>query len=193
MRFINKTGNTVYLEDIDLNVPFVDEESQQLECDDAKKSSSFRRMVRLGHFVITETDDSLFERNLVKSQSKLQKLMTDREQETEEEIAEPSGNMEVKIRGHIYDAGGYAKVNRNLAIGLARNGVKVQIDPVSKKINDMNEMELRQYGPLLNPVSKDAIAIDSMVPTFGSQGFGRYRRIVGVARWLPDMNPPGNR
>jgi len=78
--------------------------------------------------------------------------------------------IDVKIKGHFFENGGYAKVNRNLALGLEDLGVNVKIDPVNKpSIKDP------QLKPLLRKSFKNGICIDSIVPTSGHESFGKYK------------------
>lgn len=174
MKFINKSGNTVFLDDIDLTIPFKEDLSyQDISLDDAKKSRSFRNMVLLKQFELVESGDSLFEKNfnkLVKNADSIPK-----KKEKEPLFAPKSDKIEVRIKGHFFEAGGYAKVNRNMAAGLNALGVKVQIDAITNAVNDLNEVELRKLSALKSPVSKDAICIDSIIPSFSNIGHGKYK------------------
>lgn len=80
--------------------------------------------------------------------------------------------IEVKIHGSFAEHGGYGKVNRNLAKGLSDLGVAVYLDPIKK-----NELAggIIASSPINKQVSKNAISIDSIVPTIGMESFGRYR------------------
>ena len=125
-----------------------------------------------GNIRITECEDSLFEKNLLDIQRKSQKKEITKKPEEKIEI---TNNIEVKIRGHFYEAGGYAKVNRNLAIGLNNNGINVNIEAVNKT-NEINEYEVRQLAKINKSVGNKAIVIDSMIPTFSNMfGGGSYR------------------
>ena len=73
-------------------------------------------------------------------------------------------NISVKIKGHIYENGGYAKVNRNLIKGLSSLGIKVFVDPLGK--------DLAKYP---KNISDKFIAIDSLIPSIGNGSFGKYR------------------
>lgn len=175
MKFENLTKNTVYLQDIDKDIPFSDTGLQEIDIDDVKKSAGFRKMIQLGQFKIIECGNSIFEKNLLKFQETYQKIESKQETEMVPQLTKRGEATEVRIKGHFYDAGGYAKVNRNLAWGLSKAGVKVQIESSCNFLNDLNELEVRQLKSIQSPVSRDAIAIDSMIPTFGSQGFGPHR------------------
>ena len=79
--------------------------------------------------------------------------------------------MEIKIKGHFYENGGYSKVNKNIALGLRDLGVDVKIEPTNKnKSNSDKELDL-----LNKRASRDAIYIDSIVPTLGLESFGKYK------------------
>jgi glycosyltransferase involved in cell wall biosynthesis len=167
MKFLNKTRNSVYLEDISLHIPYIsDEEEHSISLDDVKKSFSFQNMVVCGAFDIAQHEGSRIETNLIR----LAKKKVDEAPEVvkEEEPRMPSGESpEVIIKGHFYEAGGYAKVNRNLAMGLASVGVKTEISPINSKRNDLNELEVRALSQLKKKVGSKAIRIDSVIPTFG--------------------------
>jgi len=176
MEFINTTGNTVYLEDIDQSVFYYDGDVQYIDIDYVKKSKNFRRMIQLNKFILKQLGNSLFEKNLIRLQESGKEMsISKKEKEEQIEVKSTSDQIEVKLRGHMYEAGGYAKVNRNLAIGLSSLKVKVNIEAVSQAINDLNELEIKQLNQVNCPVGRNAIIIDSMVPTFSSQGFGKYR------------------
>ena len=122
MKFINLTQNTVYLEDIDRDIPFTNNQPQEIDINDVKKSIGFRRMIQLGQFKIVNPGNSIFERQLLR----LQEISMNTKNKPEQpniKFAERGTDIEVKIKGHFYDAGGYAKVNRNLALGLRKQGV----------------------------------------------------------------------
>lgn len=86
-----------------------------------------------------------------------------------EEDRMPSGNQpEVVIKGHFYEAGGYAKVNRNLAYGLGQKGFKVEINPSNTKNSHINEIEARILASMTKKLGKDAIKIDSIIPSFSA-------------------------
>lgn len=174
MKFINKGNNTVFLADIEKSVPFLGNEEQEITTEEAKKSEAFRKFISLGIFVITECGDTLFEKNLLRRQ----KLAIRNKIETNEDI-EPSDNIskkiEVKLRGHFYELSGYAKVNRNLATGLNNEGIKIQIESVNKALNQLSEEEARQLNQISSPVSKNAIVIDSIIPTFSCMASGKYK------------------
>lgn len=165
MKFINLTGNSVYIQDIDRNITYEEGRIDSIDVDDILKSRSFQQLVLLGAFDIVEYGSSRIEKNLVRLRSERDyKNLTD---ETEEENRMPSGTEpEVIIKGHFYEAGGYAKVNRNLAFGLAQKGIKVEINVTSKLKSDLNELEARAINSLTKRVGSNAIRIDSIIPSF---------------------------
>lgn len=172
MKFINKSGQTVHLSDIDFEVTYLENlSSQDISLDLVKKSKNFRQMILLGMFSIVEHEGSVFEKSLKKQEGKLKDM-----REEEEKIDNKNTDkIEVKIRGHFYEAGGYAKVNRNLALALDNKGFYVNISPTAKNMIDLSSEELSQLAPLKKEVSKDAIVIDSMVPSFGNMSGGKYK------------------
>ena len=172
MKFINKTGNTVRLPDVELSVPYREDMAGQIiDLDVVKKSRSFRSMVMLGKFEVVETGESLFEKNLLRAQGILKK---DKPVETVEEIKDESVGIKTKIRGHFYEAGGYAKVNRNMAFGLKNLGVNVSIEPYTNANNHLSEEELRQLRPMKKQMGRHCICIDSVIPTFPDGSGGKY-------------------
>lgn len=172
MKFINKTGNTVRLPDIELSIPYRDDLSGQIiDIELVKKSRSFRNMVMLGKFKIVESGDTLFERNLLRAQDMFKK---DDPVNVSVESKDIGNTMKVKIRGHFLEAGGYAKVNRNMALGLHRLGVDVGIEPYTNANNHLSEEELRELRPMKKKIGHKCISIDSVIPTFMQGSGGKY-------------------
>ena len=170
VQFINKSNNTVYLSSIDMDIPFMGNSVQEISLDDIKKSKGFRVLLEAGKFEIVKCGDSLFERNLLKMQKKSENIEI-----KENDFSSPSGKIEVKIRGSVYEAGGYAKVNRNLAFGLYASNVKVQVEAISKMKYGLDEQEAKLLSELQAPVSQNAIVVDSIIPSMTDMGFGKYK------------------
>ena len=161
MKFLNATQNSVYLEDIDMHIPFEEGEVIEIDTDDVKKSRAFQNLIVLGAFEIVEANDERIEQNLLRLQPK------DDDSKSEEEDRDTSGEApEVIIKGHFYEAGGYAKTNRNLAICLAAKGCKVEADVTSTRKSDLNELEARMMASFKQKVGRQAIRIDSIIPSF---------------------------
>ena len=179
MMILNTTPNTILLSDIEKYIPFTEDKEQEFSVDDAKKSGAFRKLIMLGDVKITHHDNSLFERNLAllgdNTKSPLKNSNTTYVKKVEVENIAALPELEVKIRGHFYEAGGYAKVNRNLVCGLNNLGIKVAIESTSQMASDLNETEVRKLSKLTKSVSRNAITIDSMIPTFSTLSGGRYR------------------
>lgn len=173
MKFINKSGQTVHLTDINKDITYLEDLSpQDISLDLVKKSRNFRQMVFLGMFSIAEHGNSPFEKSLKKQEGKIAPK--------EEKVNQTKSNnnmnkIEVKIRGHFYEAGGYAKVNRNLAKALHDKGFSVNISPTAQNIIDLTSEEISELAPLRREVGKNAIVIDSMVPSFGNILGGKYK------------------
>lgn len=167
MKFRNTTQNSVYLEDIDRHIPFEGLEAvYEIGLEDIKKSYSFQNMVILGAFAVDDFGLSRIERNLQRLAVEFQIKKQNDKKEEEEPRMSSGKSLEVIIKGHIYDATGYGKVNRNLALGLASLGANVEIDPLNTARNDLNEMEVRALAPLRRKIGGHAIRIDSIIPTF---------------------------
>ena len=86
----------------------------------------------------------------------------------------PKPPLQVMLRGHFYSNLGYAKANRNFAMGLARAGVRINVDPVNDTIDGLNEIEIMQVNILKSHPNPDAILIDSTIPTFSKLTPCRY-------------------
>lgn len=176
MKFINKTGNTVFAQDIQRHIEFLGEEAQEIAVDDILKSQSFQQMVVLGAFEIVEIGTSRIEKNLQRVQKQMAMLKQNKakvDAVVSSSKEQPNSvEQDVVIKGHFLEAGGYAKYNRNLALGLKAVGVNVKIDVVGNK-NQLNEMEVRQIAPLRGSPSRNAIRIDSMIPSFSTCSAGR--------------------
>ena len=178
MKFVNTSGNTVYIEDIDLHIPYSEsQETHEIESDMIKKSKAFQKLVILGAFSIVEANDSRIEQNLIKLQ-KDHKKKEDELQSIEETRMDSGNGPEIVLKGHFYDAGGYSKVNRNLAIILHKMGVKVEINPTSTRNSDLNEIEASQMNLLKRKVGKNAIKIDSIIPSFSEMSGTLSYRIL---------------
>jgi len=176
MEFINKTGNTLYLTDLDIDIPYLEDETpQNISLDDVKRSKSFRKMLHINSFVITKHGNSIFERNLVRIQKETGQMLDSIHDAVKPMNQGPPPPLEIKLRGHMYEAGGYAKVNRNLAKGLSDLGLRVQLDPLNKRNNQLTEEELRELHKIDTGVSRDAIIIDSMIPTLSNSGMGKNK------------------
>lgn len=179
MKFLNTTKNTVQLDDIDLSIPYNNGIEQFIDSQSVKKSLAFQKMVSLGGFTVVEANNDRLEQNLLYySKNKIEPLI-------EENIRQSSGpKIEAILRGHFYESSGYAKVNRNLALNLFRQGIVVEIEPVSTRNNDLNEVEARMLSFMKNPVGKDAVFIDSVIPTHGKVSKQNYNILYTTAESL---------
>jgi glycosyltransferase involved in cell wall biosynthesis len=173
MKFVNISKNTIYLDDIDKSIPYHEKEKEQeISLQEVKKSKNFRQACNLGLVKITEIGNSPLEKTLFKNNNTNQNTLP---LEQNMKTIKPTGQLEVKLRGHFLEAGGYAKVNRNLALGLKDLGVNIAIEPIEKSLNDLTEEEYKKISYLKKNLSKEAIIIDSVVPTFGMVGGGKYK------------------
>jgi len=176
MKFKNTTANSIYIQDIDHYISFDEDEIYELDLSLVKKSQSFQNMVVLGALEVVEHGNSRIEKNLIHFSEERKKAEVKNEEE--EPRMESGDTPDVIIKGHFYEAGGYAKVNRNLAYGLACLGVNVEISPLSIRHNDLNEIEARSLSQFKKRVGKDAIRIDSIIPTFSEISSSRTHRIL---------------
>lgn len=175
MKIVNKTPNTIRLQDIDVYIPFNNGVEQEFSLDNAKKSNSFRHLYVIDDIDIVEFGDSLFERGLKKLKTTSGNVRSNYREQEKQELKVENNGMQVKIRGHFYEAGGYAKMNRNMAFGLDSLGTVVEIESTNNLSNDLNEEELRKIKRISRKTDRSAIVIDSMIPTFSNISNGRYR------------------
>lgn len=85
-------------------------------------------------------------------------------------------DLEVNIKGNFYEAGGYAKVNRNLAIGLSSLGAKVTIESLGNQLNaaSLRKEESKNLSKIKGQPSRNAIRIDSILPSLTHVSNGKY-------------------
>lgn len=179
MKIVNKSNNTIYIEDIDIYVPYKDREPQYIDPEILKKSRALRSFILQGMLDIIEYDkNERIESSLVYLRQKMasRPLPPEKPDQPEPVQLESAGDgIEVRIHGIFYDAGGYGKVNRQLAMGLDSMGFKVKVDPKRSR-NQLNEDELRPIMKLQNTqISKNHILIDSIIPSFAEVSTGKYR------------------
>lgn len=182
MEVVNNTKNTIYIEDVDLYLPY-QPDAHYLSPEILKKSRCLRSYIINGMLSIEKYDDNeTIEHSLMylrqKAAVQMQDIMAkcdDSVLQEEETNNTASLDIEVKIRGLYYDASGYGKVNRNLAYHLSKYGIKVKIDP-KKSQNNLNEQELSLIMPMESTViSRNHITIDSVIPSFAESCSGKYK------------------
>jgi glycosyltransferase involved in cell wall biosynthesis len=177
IRFVNQSKNTVYLGDIDKPIPFCENDIQELDEFDARKSLCFQKMIETGEFKVIPSDmPNLFERTLIRRFNNYAKNKQS-EEIIEELPLQFSKQMQVCIKGHFYNMGGYAKVNRNLVFGLKELGVDAIVDPISEARIEMKDSGIKFISKLKRKPNRNAIRIDSMIPTMGSTSMGSYKII----------------
>lgn len=157
MRFINTTGNTVTLSDINKSIPFIGHNEQEIDTDDVQKSKAFQTLVINGHFIVTQVGNRRIEKNLLRSQ-----------EEREADPGAPKPTIDVMIKGHFTNNTGYSKANRNLVYALNRVGVRVGIDFIKEEGNSLDEFELARICRFRRSLDC-AINIHSAIPTFAQK------------------------
>jgi len=181
MIILNDSKNTIHLEDVDEYIsPTGDTET--ISPDRLKKSRSLRNAILNGTIKVIEHDPKeRIESSLMyllnkMASSKNETVVTSDPDPDPEILEEVSDDIEVRIHGLFYDASGYAKVNRNLALNLHQSGIKVKIDPKNGQ-NHLNEDELRSLVALeRTPISKrNHIVIDSIIPSFSEFSSAKYK------------------
>lgn len=176
MEVINNTKNTIYAEDIDYYIPFADGQITTIDTELLRRSKCLRAIVISSLDIVSYDENEQIEKSLVylKSKSPLPAKREDAVPAAPVTVTNGDG-IEVKLRGLFFDASGYAKVNRNLAIALSKVGYKVQIEPKNSQ-NQLNRDELTSLTELQKTqVSKRHICIDSIIPSFAEAGTGAYK------------------
>ncbi len=187
MKIINNSKNTIYLEDIDTHIPYRNGDAESVTPDLLKKSRSLRGFIIGGMFDVAEYDENerieasiVYLKNKVVQQEEKRRAKIPEKNEKEEFIELPSlpritDEIEVKIHGIFYDAGGYGKVNRNLATKLNSMGFKIKVEP-KRGQNQLQEEELEPIVKLTkNKISRHHILIDSLIPSFADFSSGKYK------------------
>lgn len=151
MIFVNTTRNTVKLNDIGLVIPYIGDQSQEIDTNDVKRSKVFQMLCVGKKFTIVLATADRVEQNLL------------RFQENRLPVSEPK--IDVMVRGHFFSNTGYGKANRNLVYALSRAGCRVGIETASSSSASLNQMELERIAKYRR-VLPNAIRIDSMIPTF---------------------------
>lgn len=178
MKIRNTTNNTVYVEDVDLYLPYKDGEPEDIDADILKKSKGLRSFIISGTLEVVEYDPN------ERIEASIMFLRSQQDQQPKEEPPEEifisdletnADDIEVRMHGIFYDAGGYGKVNRNLALKLHEAGIKIRVDP-KKSQNQLKASELNPIVALTNTkISRNHISIDSVIPSFAEYSTGKYR------------------
>lgn len=161
MKFINRTGNTHRLPEIGRNIPFLNEQEQEIDTDSVLRSEKFQKLCRHGDFKITFANNSRIEQNLLRMQK--ESVPFDIE----------DGEIKLLFKGHFGGPTGFAKANRNLLYGMARCGVDVAILPAQglDGLSPTEHAALSRFKKLPNP---KAICLHSTIPTFAERAGARY-------------------
>ncbi len=178
MKLINTSKNTLYIEDLDLHIPYKEGEIEEVSPDRLKKSRCLRNFIINGMLEVIEYNkNERIENSLMYFKNKMEDKQ--KEQESPEEIYSDTEHdkdtIELNIHGIFYDAGGYGKVNRNLAMNLVKAGFKVRITP-KRSQNQLNKDELSEIITLeKTKISRNHISIDSIIPSFAEASSGKYK------------------
>ena len=161
MPFINRTGNTHKLPEVNINIPFIGNQEQEIDTDSVMRSDKFQKLCQNGKFEITYANDSRIEQNLLRLQKKSVRF---------DDI---DGEVKVLFKGHFGGPTGFAKANRNILYGMARCGIDVSILPSQslEGICPADEAALRRFQKLPDPRS---IVLHSTIPTFAEPTGARY-------------------
>lgn len=175
MKVKNVSGNTLYVEDLDIRIPYEEDRIDDIHPDFLKQSQSLRSLIINKILQIIEYNpDEQIETSIVYLMNK--NKFSSIQNTKEPDIDIDSGKIDVRIHGLFYDAGGYAKVNRNLATKLSEAGFNVQITP-KRSPNQLNSDELASIVKLEKTTisQKNHILIDSIIPSFAEMSTGKYR------------------
>lgn len=176
MKIINLSKNTIYIEDIDKHIPYDNKEIIFTD-NELKKSRCLRNFIISEHCKVITYENTQIQNSILflKNKRKIEAPKEEKPEQIIEENLEVNKDLEVKIHGIFYDASGYAKVNRNLALELNNLGIKVKVDP-KNSVNQLKESELAPIVKLTNTsISKKHILIDSIIPTFAEASSGKYK------------------
>lgn len=155
MFFINTTGNTVPLYDINKNIPFIGNTEQELSTELILHSNIFQLLILQQKFIITKYNESRIETNLYKLQNN---------------IGKPIPDCKVHFKGHFFGNSGFSKVNKNLLYSLSRYGCNCTIDSINGIAEEDKDL-LNRYRDIPHP---DSIFITSSVPTFANKPEFKY-------------------
>jgi len=184
MQIISTIKNTIYISDIDLTIPCSDK-SVFISSDNLKKSKMLQSMIIDGYFKILEyNSNERIESNLAELCKKngidisgIELIKNNNHQTVNYSIkSNPDNDFVIQIQGHMLEAGGYAKVNRNLIFGLSNVGFNIVAKPLKSLNNNLKKDELEKLSFFINKnYSVPLISIDSMIPTFGKESNSRYK------------------
>ena len=190
MKIVNVSKNTIYVEELDLHLPYNNDEPEHIETELIKRSPGLRSIILSDLIKIVEVNDKekietslLYLKNKNTSEIKTEEPDKDinNELNTEKLIKKTNkenitGNgIDVKLHGIFFDPGGYAKVNRNIAIKLHEMGFNIQVSP-KRSQNQLSDDELKPFVNLTTTkIDKKHILIDSVIPTFGECSTGAYK------------------
>lgn len=173
MKFKNISKNTLFVEDIDLHIPFLNGKVQEINSDSLKRSPGIVDLFLARLLEIVDFDPE--ERIEASIFNKVKNTKISKEKNPQSFTETISDSIEVNLHGLFYDVSGYAKVNRNLALQLSKKGIKIKIDP-KKSNNQLQQKDIELIKPLEStPISRNHIRIDSVIPTFTEMYSGLYR------------------
>jgi len=160
IKFKNTTGQSIYLNDLDINFPYYeDNRYQYISNDNFKRSLGFRKYILYNNIEVEGLEDSLIERNFMEFKKNINiKENVDSNIDKENNII---------IRGHLFDSGGYAKVNQNLFRGMLDLNKDIYIDPFDEKNSKLSLDDYNFFSKRKKKPNVKSICIDSIVPSFG--------------------------
>lgn len=159
MQFINTTGNTINLSDINKIISYIGDQSQYIDADLIKKSKLFQKLV-LGSppaFFITDAGPDRIEQNLFRLQNTL-------------DLTVSANPVKCIFKAHVAGNTGYSKANRNLFFALAAQGVELYLKAV-QGTECTEQHRLQRFENIPHP---DSILIHSCIPSFAEPHDAKY-------------------
>ncbi|MAG25688.1 hypothetical protein CMI47_08935 [Candidatus Pacearchaeota archaeon] len=188
MKYKNVSKNTIFLGDINVHIPYEDEEIREISPNQILKSNAFQMSIIQGLIEPIEYGDSNIEMFLKR---KLDKKNSSKSSKSKNpgDVPESEGEKTALVRGHVFDQTGYGKVNRNLAKVLHSLGYEVCLDSAGKSKYQLTKAELEEISKFTIGLKRVDLQIDSIIPTFSeSRTFGKKRILYTTveAETVPD-------
>jgi glycosyltransferase involved in cell wall biosynthesis len=165
MKLINTTYNTIRVPDIDLLIPYESDTEFEIHPDLLKRSKSLRQLIINRQLDVASYDaKEKIEASVMFLRSQ-HDGKTDVKQPEVELVRCDRDGCHVKFHGIFFDAGGYAKVNRNIVRGLEKRGFYVQAESKST-IRQIEGSEISDIQRLTgHRISGNYVQIDSVIPS----------------------------
>lgn len=168
MKVINTTGNTIHVEDIGLVIPFDGKQPFDVPTETLKQSKTLRNLIISQTIDVAEyNSDERIEASVMflRGKSKPDEIDKVKEDESEPETTiQPAAELTIKYHGAFEDAGGYAKVNRNVVRELHRRGAILRVE-AKQSVSQLEPEEVSDILVLTGVKVRGYIQIDSVIPS----------------------------